>query len=337
VGWENLRLGGHDSVGEALVDFQRAVKLLTRRGVLLAVVSKNTESVALEAMRSHPAMVLRPEDFVGWRINWDDKARNVAELAAELNLGLQSVVFIDDNPVERARVREALPEVLVPDWPEDKLLYPGTLQSLRCFDAPALSREDATRTQLYAAEQQRESSRQEVGSLDDWLLSLGLQVRAEPLTPANLARAAQLFNKTNQMNLSTRRLTEAELRDWARGPGRALWTLSVSDRFGDAGLTGILGVECDAATATCRVVDFILSCRVMGRRVEHTMAYLAVAWAREAGLRRVQAAFEPTAKNKPCHDFWLTSGFEADDGRLFTWDAARAYPLPAPVALRWDR
>lgn len=338
VGWEQLRLGGHDSVGEAFVDFQRAIKQLTRRGVLLAVVSKNTEAVALEAMRSHPAMVLRPENFVAWRINWHDKARNVADLVAELNLGLQSVVFIDDNPAERARVREALPEVLVPDWPEDKLLYPSTLLALRCFDAPAISREDAARTQLYAAEHERETSRQEVGSLDDWLLSIGLQVRAEPLTPASLPRAAQLLNKTNQMNLSTRRLTEAELRDWAQGPGRALWTLSVSDRFGDAGLTGILGVERDEQAATCRIMDFVLSCRVMGRRIEHTMAHLAVAWAREAGLRHVEAVYLPTAKNKPCHEFWMTSGFEAEpDGQRFTWNVEHAYPLPTPVALRWDR
>ena len=123
VGWENLRLGGHDGTGEAFVDFQRAVKGLTRRGIVLAVVSKNEEATALEAIRKHPEMVVREEDLVAWRINWNDKAQNILEIVKELNLGLQSVVFIDDNPVERARVREALPEVLVPEWPEDKHLY----------------------------------------------------------------------------------------------------------------------------------------------------------------------------------------------------------------------
>jgi FkbH-like protein len=332
LGWENLRLGGHDAVGEAFVDFQKAVKQLTRRGVVLAVVSKNTEAVALEAMRSHAAMVLRPEDLVGWRINWNDKARNISDLAAELNLGLQSVVFIDDNPAERARVRETLPEVLVPEWPEDPLLYPSVFASLRCFDVPAISREDTSRTAMYAANVQRESLRREVGSLDEWLLSLGLAVRVKPLDSASLPRAAQLLNKTNQMNLSTRRLTESELSEWTSRPGRALWTLEVSDRFGDAGLTGLVSVEEDRGAA--RIVDFVLSCRVMGRRIEETMVHQAVEWARGVGLSRVEATYLPTAKNAPCHDFWRRSGFLASaDDTQFSWDTEQPYPLPPCVSL----
>lgn len=334
-GWQNLRLGGHDSVGEAFVDFQRAAKALTRRGVVLGIVSKNEESVALEAIRSHPEMVLREADFVGWRINWQDKARNVAELAQELNLGLQSVVFIDDNPVERARVREALPEVLVPDWPEDKRLYPSALRALRCFDAPALSREDAERTQLYASEKKREALKRDVGSLDAWLEGLGIRVVAEPLSPANLTRAAQLFNKTNQLNLSTRRLTEQELEAWAAGEGRALWAVGVSDRFGDAGLTGLLGVE--ARGDTLHVVDFLLSCRVMGRKVEATLAHLAVAHARARGLERVEARYVPTAKNKPCLDFWKGSGFTEAEPHRFVWDAGGEYALPRCITLEVAR
>ena len=146
AGWENLRLGGHDFLGEAYVDFQRELKAMTHRGILLGIVSKNEEAVALEAINKHPEMVLRLDDIAGWKINWRDKALNVLELVAELNLGLQSVVFIDDNPVERARVREALPEVLVPDWPLDKTLYKSALLGLRCFDNPSISQEDVART-----------------------------------------------------------------------------------------------------------------------------------------------------------------------------------------------
>jgi FkbH-like protein len=331
VGWANLRLGGHDATGEALADFQRGLKALTRRGVVLAIASKNDEAVALEAIRRHPEMVLRESDFVARRIDWNDKARNVAALAAELNLGLQSVVFIDDNPFERARVREALPEVLVPEWPEDKLLYPGALASLRCFDAPAPSREDAERTRLYATERQRDASRAEVGSLDAWLASLGMKVRVEPLGPANLGRAAQLLNKTNQLNLSTRRLTAAELVAWAGGEGRTFLTVSVSDRFGDAGLTGLLGLEVRDGVAA--VVDFVLSCRVMGRKVEETMVHLAVEAARRAGAREVVAQHLPTPKNRPCLEFWRRCGFEEREGARFAWDAARPYPRPEPIAL----
>jgi FkbH-like protein len=336
AGWEQLQLGGHDAVGEALVDFQHALKRLKQRGIVLGIVSKNTESVALEAIRSHPAMVLREGDFVGWRINWTDKARNVADLAAELNLGLQSVVFIDDNPVERARVREALPEVLVPEWPEDKLLYPSALLALRCFDAPAISREDAGRTALYAAERERDALKRDVGSLDEWLHSLDIRVSAEALGPENVTRVVQLLNKTNQMNLATRRLTEAELVGWSQAPNRAVWAVTVADRFGAAGLTGIVGLEAEGEL--CRVTDFVLSCRAMGRKVEETMAHLAVEWARARGAARVEALYGATAKNKPCHDFFKKSGFAASEGDTrFVWDASAAYALPDPISFTWGR
>ncbi len=330
VGWENLRLGGHDGLGEAFADFQRAVKNLTRRGIVLAIVSKNEEATALEAIRSHPEMVLREDAFVAHRINWRDKAQNILEIAGELNLGLQSVVFIDDNPVERARVREALPEVLVPEWPQDKHLYRSALTSLRCFDTPTISKEDQERTTLYAAERQREKLQASVGSMDEWLKSLKITVTSEPLGPANLARTVQLMNKTNQLNLSTRRLTEAELLAWVAGAKRSLWAISVSDRFGDAGLTGIVSVEVDGADA--KIVDFVLSCRVMGRRVEDTMVHLAVEHARAQGAPRVEALFRQTAKNKPCLTFWQGSGF-TNDGDRFVWDASKPYGLPDAIRL----
>lgn len=331
AGWEELRLGGHDSVGEAFVDFQRALKNLKRRGVVLGIVSKNEESVALEAIRRHPEMVLREEDFVGHRINWQDKARNIADLAAALNLGLQSVVFIDDNPFERTRVREALPEVYVPEWPEDKTLYPSALLSLTCFDAPRVSAEDLARTAMYASEREREQLKVQVGSVDDWLRSLEIRVRAEPLGAQNLARTAQLLNKTNQMNLSTRRLTEAELSAWAAEPGSTLVAITVSDRLGDAGLTGILSLKAHGETA--KIVDFVLSCRVMGRRVEQTMAHLAVAFARRAGATRVVADLVPTAKNKPCLTFFQESGFRKEGETTFVWDVTGEYALPDVITL----
>jgi len=333
VGWQQLRLGGHDGVGEALVDFQRQLKALTRRGIVLGIVSKNEESVALEAIDKHPAMVLKREDFVGYRINWNDKARNVAELAAELNLGLQSVVFLDDNPAERARVRETLPEVLVPEWPADPMHYPSALASLRCFDAPALSREDLERTQMYGAEKKREALRAQVTDLDEWLKTLGIHLKVEALGAANLARSAQLLNKTNQLNLSTRRLTEAELTAWAVQPGRALYALSVSDRFGDAGLTGLLSVEREGNSETARVVDFVLSCRVMGRKIEQAMLHLAVEEARALGAARLEARLLPTAKNKPTREVFDKAGLERPEENLYAWPAAQDYALPASIAL----
>ena len=334
LGWERLCLGGPDPDGEALTDFQRAIKRLARRGVVLALASKNTEAVALDAIRNHPEMVLRPDDFVAWRINWNDKARNIADIAAELNLGLQSVVFIDDNPAERARVREALPEVLVPEWPTDKLLYPQAFAALRCFDVPNVSAEDVARTALYAAEQRRTAARRDVGSVDDWLAGLGVRVRIERLAASNVARATQLLNKTNQLNLSTRRLSEPEFLAWAAQPGHEVWAAHVGDRFGDAGLTGLLGLARDGDR--CHVVDFVLSCRVMGRKVEDALAHLAVVRAQAWSATRIEALYRATPKNAPCLTFWQGSGFdsaEIDDGIRFTWDTARLYACPTTVAL----
>ena len=260
VGPAGLRLGGHDALGEAFTDFQIGLKGLRNRGVLLAIASKNDRDVALQAIRTHPEMVLREDDFAAMRINWADKAQNVAELAAELGLGLDAVVFIDDSPVERARVREALPEVLVPDWPAEKMKYARALQALYCFDTTGLTAEDRSRNLAYAAERGRHAARSVGASVDDWLRTLNLVVRVEPLSEPNLKRIAQLVNKTNQMNLSTRRLSESELREWSRGPGRSLWSFRGSDRFGDLGLVGVLSVETRGRSSRSSTSSSVVAC-----------------------------------------------------------------------------
>ena len=183
-GWENLRLGGHDHVGEAYVEFQRALMTLVTRGIAVALVSKNDEAVALEAIASHPEMIIRTEHLAGWRINWKDKAQNIAELVAELNLGLQSTVFIDDNPTERGRIREALPEVLVPEWPTDPTRFADALRQLDCFDRASVTSEDRERTQMYVQERARRGSLDVASSPEDWLALLEVRVRIDPLSAA---------------------------------------------------------------------------------------------------------------------------------------------------------
>ena len=296
-GWQNLKVGGIDPAGESYSIFQTQLKSLRSRGILLGIVSRNQEDVALEAIRRHPEMVLKAEDFAGWRINWQDKAANIAELAGELNLGLQSVVFIDDNPAERDRVRQALPEVLVPDWPADPAMYPLALKNLMCFETLHLSAEDMQRTELYAQERQRTQALGTAGSREDWLASLGMKVRIQRLNGVNLPRAAQLLNKTNQFNLSTRRLAETALADWAGQPGHRMLTFEVEDRFGGYGLVGLLGLCREGETL--RIVDWAVSCRVLGRGVEETMLAAAGMLARKAGCSRIIATHVPTAKNKP--------------------------------------
>ncbi len=332
VGWENLVLGGHHHLGEAYADFQRALKSMKNRGILLAIVSKNEEQAALEAIKNHPEMVLTLEDFAGWRINWQDKVQNILELMTELNLGLQSAVFIDDNPAERARVKESLPEVLVPDWPEDPLFYPTTLLSLRCFETASLSREDMSRAALYHSESQRQDLKKTVKSMEKWLRELAIRVQVEELHPANLQRVTQLLNKTNQMNLSTRRMSETELMAWAAPKHRKLWTLRVSDRFGDAGLTGIVSLEIQDRKA--QIVDFILSCRVLGRKIEETMLAEAIRYAQASDVEEIYARYIPTSKNKPCLDFFksLAPRFH-QQGELFIRNGEHPFPLPEHIEL----
>jgi FkbH-like protein len=334
VGWEGLNLGGHSPIGESFVAFQRALKRLTNRGIVLAVVSKNTETIALEAIDRHPEMVLRRGDFVAWRINWQDKAGNIESLVSELNLGLESVVFIDDNPAERARVREALPKVLVPEWPQDTLLYEQALSELACFDTATVSAEDRARTRSYVSEREREAVKQSAQSVEEYLALLGLTIDVEPLNRSNLPRAVQLLNKTNQLNLATRRFSEAQYDEWASETANRVLVFRVRDRFDDYGLTGLASLSVDGTEA--RVQDFVLSCRVMGRGVERTMLHAIVEQARALGAARVVATYSPTPRNGPVKTFFDEgSDFASEgDGPRYMWDVSRLYGAPSHVNVR---
>jgi FkbH-like protein len=331
VGWRALRLGGHDPVGEAYADFQRALLALAHRGILLGIVSKNEEQVALEAISQHPEMQLRLEHFCGWRINWDDKASNIVALTRQLNLGLDGVVFIDDSAAERGYVREALPEVLVPEWPTSPIRYIQALIGLGCFDMVVLTDEDRSRSQMYGAEHARASGRLDAESMTDWIRRLDVRVEVQELNERNLPRVVQLLNKTNQMNLSTRRLDASELMAWLLGGPRTLWSFRVRDRFGDAGLIGLASIEVSGDLAT--VIDFVLSCRVFGRKVEEVMLHIASRSAIEQGATELTVTLRRTGKNAPCLSFLETSGLAQLGGDRFVWNLAKEFPSPAHVRL----
>jgi FkbH-like protein len=313
TGWRGLKLGGHDPAGEAYRDFQKALLSLRRRGVLLGIASKNEESVALEAIREHPEMALGLHDFAGWRINWSDKAQNIIELIADLNLGRDAAVFIDDNPTERARVREAIAGLLVPEWPKHPIEFPAALRRLDCFDVAMVTTEDRDRTSTYVSERQRKEEQAAAPSLDEWLKTLDIRVEIEPLTPANLERAAQLFNKTNQMNLRTRRMSAVELEQWNNRPGNRLITFRVSDKFGDYGLVGIGSVAVNGTTQSAAIEDFLLSCRAMGRGVEETMLFALAAVSVSSGADELTAQYGETPRNKPCLRFFESCCERRDD------------------------
>jgi FkbH-like protein len=219
----------------------------------------------------------------------------------------------------------------VPNWPEDPTRYATALRALTCFDSPSRSVEDATRTQLYATERRRTELLETVSSLDEWIRDLEIVVRAEPLHAGNLPRATQLLNKTNQMNLSTRRMTESELSCWAADAQHETWCVNVSDRLGDAGLTGIVSVAVDGDVAT--LVDYLLSCRVMGRRVETVLLHLATLIGRQLGAKVLEATLVPTPKNGPCRRFFDESALVSRGDDRYEWDLVKVYPAPLDVAV----
>ncbi|WP_225442584.1 HAD-IIIC family phosphatase [Paenibacillus lycopersici] len=298
-GMENIKLGGIDPVGESFKAFQRELKRLASRGILLGISSKNNEQTALEMIEQHPEMILKKADFSALRINWEDKAQNILEIVNELHLGLQSVVFLDDNPIERDRIRQALPGIYVPDLPEDYTQYPVFIHTLNCFETSSVTEEDRDRGKWFQIEQQRQEGKRLVGSLEDWLSSLELKVRVTKLNAALLPRVVQLLNKTNQFNMATRRFTTEDYWTWSNQADHSVFVFEVEDKFGTSGYTGILSLsrmEADQA----EIHDFVMSCRVMGKGIEEAMLYYALL---AAGSSRLTARCIETSKNKPFIDF----------------------------------
>ena len=330
-GWQGIRLGGHDHVGEAFKDFQLAIKSLLNRGIQLAISSKNDEVVAMQAIDNHPEMVLTKKDFIGWRINWNDKAVNIVELADEINLGLESIVFIDDNPAERSRVTDALPEVLVPDWPEDPSMFVETLNSLCCFEGTTITQEDRARTSLYIAERNRKDQKSSVKKNDDWLRRLGTKVTVRHVNSSNISRVTQLFNKTNQLNLSTRRLSEQEITNWLDDKAHSMMAVSVTDQFGDMGLVGVIGLEVIGDKG--RLVDFVLSCRVMGRQVEETLLHVAVSKLKSQGASNMEIAYKATERNGPTLQILKNARLKEIKPNVFNVNCKIGFEKPEFVSL----
>lgn len=302
-GMDNLRIGGHDPIGEAFADVQKYILQLKSQGIILCISSKNDEQVALEVFDKNIGMILKKDDFVTWRINWKDKAENVAEIIKELNVGDDSVVFLDDSPAERNRIRTAFPGVLVPELPSDKMEVPRFLQNLNCFNRIHLTEEDLNRTGLYQDEQKRNQTIQKFKSSDDWIASLEIDIRFELLNEQNLIRAEQLLNKTNQMNLRTRKLNKIELLSWAQQKNHWFYVVHVKDIFGDNGITGLIGFHKESDIMILE--DFVMSCRVMGRKIENTMLQFILSKTEEEKCKELLAEYLQSSKNKPILDFFL--------------------------------
>jgi FkbH-like protein len=306
-GMNGIKLGP-EYPGAAYQNLQRAMLDLTRRGILLALCSKNNLEDAMEALESHPGMILRPKDFSAVRISWNDKAQSLREIASELNVGTDALAFLDDNPVEREQIRNALPEVTIIDLPEDPLAYAATIRDCPVFERLTLSSEDQQRTSLYAAQHERSHAEQTFQSKEDFFRYLDQEADVAPVSPATLARVAQLTQKTNQFNLTTRRYTEQQITEIAARPGWQVLSIKVRDRFGDHGLVGV-AITRDEADA-CEIETFLLSCRVIGRAVETVLLSRLARSAAARGRQQLLGRFIPTKKNSPARDFYSRHGFQ---------------------------
>jgi FkbH-like protein len=319
---------GPEYPGAAYLALQRAIQALRHRGVLLAVASKNNPDEALDALDRHPGMLLRSGDFAALRINWNDKARSLREIAEELNIGVDSLAFLDDNPAEREQVRLELPEVTVVELPSDPMGYARALADCPVFERLSLTREDQQRGRLYEDQRQRADLQRASASLEDFLRSLEMEMSMGPVEPASVRRVAQLTQKTNQFNLTTRRYSEQEIDALASDPGARVYQVQVRDRFGD---NGLVGVAITRRGADAWEIDtLLLSCRVIGRAVESAMLARLSDDARAAGATRLCGWFLPTAKNAPASDFYPSHGFsllESSDGAT-RWEAGLGADRP---------
>jgi FkbH-like protein len=309
-GLDGIVLGEGTAVGEAHLALQRYAKQLSARGVILAVCSKNELSTAEEVFRKHPEMVLTRSDIAAFVANWEDKAANLQSIARQLNIRLDSLVFVDDNPAERSRVREALPAVAVPELPDDVADYVQCLADAGYFESIGFTADDGQRSEQYQANAARETLRESAASFDDYLQGLEMSMDYGRFAPVDLVRVTQLINKTNQFNPTTRRHTADDVSRFAADPAHITLQFRLRDRFGDNGLVSAMILVPDAARPGLLVVDtWVMSCRVFGRQLENAAMNVAVEAARRRGATAIRAEYIPTAKNGYVRDLFPDLGF----------------------------
>ena len=309
-GVEGLVLGQGSALGEAFAEFQDYARELSRRGVILAACSKNDEKNALEPFERHPEMVLKRGDIASFVANWSDKPSNIRAIAEQLNIGLDALVFVDDNPFERELVRRELPMVAVPEISDDPTSYPRTLADAGYFEAVSITDEDRARSGQYQSNRRRDQLKASATDLDSYLRNLEMRLMWRRFDRVGLTRTVQLINKTNQFNLTTRRYTEADVLGVMRDECAFGAQLRLTDRFGDNGIVAIVigRLQGDADL----VIDtWLMSCRVLGRQVEPTTLNLVAALAKALGARRLIGDYIPTAKNGMVRDHYAKLGFSA--------------------------
>ena len=323
-GIEGIVLGEGSAAGEAHLALQHYAKRLKERGVILAVCSKNDPGIAEAVFHDHPEMVLRRSDIAAFLANWDDKAKNLKAIATRLNIGIDSLVFVDDNPVERARVRQSLPMVAVPELPEDAAQYVRCLADAGYFEAVSFTLEDRDRAQQYAENAERDALLESAQSMDEFLRGLKMSVRFGPFTAVDQPRVVQLINKTNQFNTTTRRYTSEEIAILTNLHSALTLQFRLLDRIGDNGLVSAMILRPTPEDEdVLEIENWVMSCRVFGRQLEHEAMNIAVEAARQRGARALVAEYIATSKNNVISALYSSLGFAAANQTVSTSGATR--------------
>lgn len=331
-GLEGIKIAQGDATGEAHLAVQRLALDLRQRGIVLAVSSKNTDEVARAPFEQHPEMLLKLDHIAVFQANWNDKATNIQAIADELSLGLDSLVFLDDNPAERGLVRKLLPQVAVPELPEDPSGYARTLAAGGYFEAVTLAAEDLKRAGFYQDNAKRASLQRQASGVDAYLASLDMTITFQPFEGKGRARIVQLINKSNQYNLTTRRYTEPEILEVERDPKVFTLQVRLADIFGDNGMISVVICR-PAENETWEIDTWLMSCRVLGRKVEHMVLRKIVEHARAAGIHKLIGTYRPTERNKLVIDHYAKLGFNKvreEESGLTEWD------LPVGSATDWE-
>jgi FkbH-like protein len=308
-GIENIQVGDL-GLGKAFTALQSWLLSLKNRGIILAVSSKNTESIAKEVFEKHPNMTLRLEDFSVFAANWETKVDNIMFIQSVLNIGFDSMVFLDDNPFERGIVKQNIPGITVPDLPEDPAGYVPYLQSLNLFETASFSEEDTKRTKQYQEEAGRMVLQKTFANEDEFLSSLNMVAIIEPVNNFTRPRVAQLTQRSNQFNLRTVRYTDEDLKRMMMDPSYLSFTVSLSDTYGDYGLISAVFLEIKSEEALF-IDTWIMSCRVLKRGVECLLLNEIVSHAANAGFHFIDAEYIPTPKNGLVKDHYTTLGFKS--------------------------
>tara|TARA_B100000029_G_scaffold459924_1_gene490465 strand:+ start:379 stop:2100 length:1722 start_codon:yes stop_codon:yes gene_type:complete len=310
-GFDGIELG-HTSNGKAFVDFQKELLSLWEQGIILAINSKNNLEDAIKVIKEHPNMILREKNFASIQINWNDKAQNLVQIAKEINIGLNSMVFFDDDKLNQTRIRQEFPEVLTIELPNDPSKFSLILKELNDFNVIQRTVEDTKRGQMYSEQRERKEFENSVSNLDDFLKQLDIKVKMKKSDEFLIPRISQLTLKTNQFNLTTKRYQEEQIREFSNNENFVVGCAQVLDKFGDNGITGVYIINKNKKIWS--IDTFLLSCRIMGRGIENAILSQILLDAKKNMIEEIHAEFIPTQKNKPAENFLSDFGFKKQDG-----------------------